>query len=106
MHEARRAYKRARYAVEALIPRAGRPARRLAKRLSALQDVLGAHQDAVVTEARLRTLGVHAQRDGENAFTYGLLHARQHDTGERQLDALRAATKRARRRKLRRWLDH
>jgi CHAD domain-containing protein len=104
LHEARKAYKRARYAAEALTPVAGRPARQLAKRLTELQDVLGAHQDSVVTGERLRALGVRAHLGGDNAFTYGLLHARQHDAAERQLAELRTAVKRAKRRSVRRWL--
>jgi CHAD domain-containing protein len=104
LHAARRAYKRARYAAEALIPLAGKPARRLAKRLSALQDVLGAHQDATVTSTRLRDFGVRAHLDGDNAFTYGRLHAHHEHAGERHLAALDRAVKRANRRSVRRWL--
>jgi CHAD domain-containing protein len=105
LHEARKAYKRARYAVEAVRPAAaGRAPKRLVKRLKALQDVLGAHQDTVITRTVLRDLGMRAYRDGENAFTYGVLHARQRDEGEQALRDLPAATARARRRKVRRWL--
>src|SRR5690349_9821173 len=42
LHEARKAYKRGRYAVEVFQPE-GKRARRLAKRLGDLQDVLGEH---------------------------------------------------------------
>jgi CHAD domain-containing protein len=106
LHEARKAYKRARYAVEAVGPSAGGKApKRLVKRLKALQDVLGAQQDTVITRTVLRDLGMRAYRDGENAFTYGLLHARQRDAGEQALRDLPTATARARRRKLRRWLS-
>lgn len=101
LHEARKAYKRARYAAE---PFDRKPARRLAKRLKALQDVLGVHQDTVVTRAVLRDLGMRAFREGGNAFTYGLLHARQQVAGEAALADLPPAAERARRRKVRRWL--
>jgi CHAD domain-containing protein len=104
LHAARKAYKRARYAAEVLAPLAGNPARRLAKRLSALQDVLGAHQDSIVTGDLLRSYGVRAHLDGDNAFTYGLLHARQHESGERVLSGLDDARRRAARPKVRRWL--
>jgi CHAD domain-containing protein len=103
LHEARKAYKRARYAAEAVVPVAGSPARRLAKRLGDLQDVLGAHQDAIVAQNLLRDYAIHANAEGENAFTYGLLHARQYATGERVLDRLDRVRRRAARRKLRRW---
>ncbi len=99
LHEARKAYKRARYAVEVIAPGtrrpARRPARRLVERLTALQDLLGAHQDTVVAEQVLRDYGMRAYLDGENAFTYGLLHARQHAVGERELAAVDAARRRA-----------
>lgn len=101
LHEARKAYKRARYAAE---PFDRKPARRLAKSLKALQDVLGVHQDTVVTRAVLRELGMRSFREGGNSFTYGLLHARQQAAGEEALTDLPSATKRARRKKLRGWL--
>jgi CHAD domain-containing protein len=106
LHETRKAYKRARYAVETLVPLAGKPARRLAKRLSALQDVLGAHQDSVITGQLLRDLGIRAHADGDNAFTFGLLHARQHHAGQQQFTHLKTALRRADRRKVRGWLDN
>jgi CHAD domain-containing protein len=105
LHDARKAYKRARYATEAIAPRAGKPARRLSKRLTALQDLLGAHQDAIVTGELLREYGMRAYLDGENAFTYGLLHARQHDVDQRRLDRVDGARRRAGRPKVRRWLQ-
>lgn len=60
LHAARKAYKRARYAVELLTPITGEPARSLAERLGRLQDVLGGHQDAVVTARLLSEFGVDA----------------------------------------------
>jgi CHAD domain-containing protein len=107
LHEARKAYKRARYAVE-LIAQPGRrsrgPARRLAKRLRALQEVLGDHQDAVVAARLLREYGVRAHLDGDNAFTYGLLHAREVNAAACHLRGLTKARRKAGRRKLRRSL--
>jgi len=98
LHEARKAYKRARYAVEVF---GGKPARRLAKRLSKLQDTLGAHHDTVVVRGLLRDHGMRAYAAGENAFTYGLLHARQREMSRRrlrELPARRRAVQRARKR--------
>jgi CHAD domain-containing protein len=105
LHDARKAYKRARYAAETIAPLAGKPARRLSKRLTVLQDLLGAHQDAIATGELLREYGMRAHLDGENAFTYGLLHARQHEAGERGLERLVDARRRAGRQKVRRWLE-
>ncbi|MET8068051.1 CHAD domain-containing protein, partial [Micromonospora sp. NPDC005313] len=77
LHEARKKLKAARYAVEVRKPAAGKPAARLVKRFKALQDLLGTHQDSVVTREVLRRQALQAYADGENTFTYGLLHARQ-----------------------------
>jgi CHAD domain-containing protein len=48
LHEVRKRAKQVRYAMEAVAPVLGKPARRAAKRLAALQDTLGDHHDAVV----------------------------------------------------------
>ncbi|MDG6105667.1 CYTH and CHAD domain-containing protein [Dactylosporangium aurantiacum] len=104
LHEARKAYKRARYAAELAAPVAGTPAAKLADRLKDLQDVLGAHQDAIVTAELLREQGMRAFAEGENAFTYGLLHARQAEHGRVALAGLPRARRRATRQKVRRWL--
>ena len=104
LHEARKAYKAARYAVEVREPAAGKRATTLLDRLKDLQDRLGAHQDSVVTRQVLRDLSLRAYADGENTFTYGLLHARQAAAADRNLPAVAAARDRSRRRKVRRWL--
>ncbi|MGK5443407.1 CHAD domain-containing protein [Micromonospora sp. URMC 105] len=104
LHEARKAYKNARYAVEVREPGAGKPAAALAGRLKELQDLLGAHHDSVVTREVLRRQALRAYADGENTFTYGILHARQATAADRDLRAVPAARDRARRRKVRRWL--
>lgn len=104
LHEARKAYKAARYAVEVREPAVGKRATSLVGRLKDLQDLLGAHQDSVVTRQVLRDLSLRAYADGENTFTYGLLHARQAAAADRNLPAVAAARDRARRRKVRRWL--
>ncbi|MFC0028876.1 CHAD domain-containing protein [Micromonospora chaiyaphumensis] len=99
LHEARKAGKRARYAVEVR-----RPTAKLVDRFKDLQDVLGAHQDSVVTREVLREQALRAYADGENTFTYGLLHARQAAVADRAGPALAKARDRARRRKVRRRL--
>jgi CHAD domain-containing protein len=96
LHEARKAYKRGRYAVEVFKPHR-KSARRLAKRLGRLQDVLGEHHDTVVLRQLLREEGMRAYGAGENAFTYGLLHGRQHEEANRLLRKLPKARKAVRR---------
>ncbi|BAJ26204.1 MULTISPECIES: CHAD domain-containing protein [Kitasatospora] len=66
LHDARKAAKRARYAGET----AGRPARAFTRRMKALQDVLGRHQDAAVARDTLRALS-------DGGFGYGALYGRQ-----------------------------
>jgi CHAD domain-containing protein len=54
LHDIRIRAKRCRYAAEAVVPVVGRPARRFARRVAAIQEVLGDHHDAIVTEGWLR----------------------------------------------------
>ncbi|MFH9609061.1 CHAD domain-containing protein [Streptomyces sp. NPDC017448] len=82
LHEARKAAKRARYAGEAARPALGKPARRFAKRVKAVQSLLGDHQDSVVAREALRTLGIQAHAAGETAFTWGLLYGREEAAAE------------------------
>ncbi|MFU8870602.1 CHAD domain-containing protein [Micromonospora sp. SL4-19] len=104
LHEARKADKAARYAVEVREPAVGKPATRLVARLKELQDLLGAHQDSVVTREVLLRQAERAYAEGENAFTYGVLHARQAVAADQSVPGLVRARDRARRRKVRRWL--
>jgi CHAD domain-containing protein len=104
LHEVRKAAKRARYAAESVTPVFGRPAKRFAKRMEAIQEVLGEHQDSVVLRDRIRQLGVQAHLAGENAFSFGRLHALEQERGARARRDFDAAWRAARRKKLRRWL--
>jgi CHAD domain-containing protein len=56
LHEARKEGKRARYAAELAEPLAGKKAARFVKEAKRFQDLVGVHQDAVVSEAQLRDL--------------------------------------------------
>lgn len=75
LHEVRKSAKRLRYAAETSEPVFGKRATRLTARAKALQELLGEHQDSVVSRTALREIGARAHGAGENAFTYGLLHA-------------------------------
>jgi CHAD domain-containing protein len=105
LHEARKAYKRARYAVEVFVPTVGKPAKTLAQRLTDLQDVLGDHQDSAVARDVLREVADSARAAGEDTFPYGVLHARQEQAGEAVLAGLPLATWESRESRLRAWLD-
>jgi CHAD domain-containing protein len=74
LHEVRKAAKRARYAGEAVAHVFGEKATRFAASMEHLQEVLGEHQDSLVTQQVLRQLGVQAHLAGENGFTFGRLH--------------------------------
>jgi CHAD domain-containing protein len=78
LHRARILGKRARYAAELAEPEVGKGARRLVARAKAFQDVLGAHQDAIVAEARLRGLLATAPGSGA-AFAAGRLVERERE---------------------------
>jgi CHAD domain-containing protein len=80
-HEDRKASKRLRYAAEAAAPALGTPAQRLVKQVKHVQELLGDHQDAVVARPVLREIGIQAHLDGENGFTWGILHQQQTDAG-------------------------
>jgi CHAD domain-containing protein len=95
LHEVRKAAKRSRYAAEAARPLLGAKAKKLGRRMEAVQDVLGDVQDAVTSLAILRQLGVStAHVDSENGFTFGVLHEQQHHA---MLDAMAKAPRVVRR---------
>jgi CHAD domain-containing protein len=95
LHEARKAAKRARYAAEAAEPVLGKRGRRLAKRMKAVQSVLGDHQDMVSARAAAREIGISAHLAGENAFSFGLLYERADRDARGYQDEARQAWKRA-----------
>jgi len=75
LHEVRKGAKQVRYATEAVAPVVGRPARKAAKGLRRVQDVLGDHQDTVVAEEWLRGLVAAPDIEAPEAFALGLLVA-------------------------------
>jgi CHAD domain-containing protein len=65
----------------------GEDATTLAARAEEVQEVLGEHQDSVVSRDLLRELAVQVHLDGGNAFTFGRLHAVEEFRGIRSRDA-------------------
>jgi CHAD domain-containing protein len=104
LHEARKAAKRARYAAEVARPVAGQPAGRFARRMKAVQSVLGDHHDAITAQAAAREIGVNAHLAGESAFTFGLLHQQARHQAAAAEGQASKAWKRAASGKSRRWL--
>ncbi|MGY1708940.1 CHAD domain-containing protein [Geodermatophilus sp. SYSU D00758] len=75
LHEARKAAKRVRYTAEVAIPVLGTAAEGLVSCAKEVQDVLGDAQDTVVTREYALRVGREAAAAGEDAWTYGRLHA-------------------------------
>jgi CHAD domain-containing protein len=96
LHEVRKSAKRARYAAEAARPILGDDAHAYGKAMKAVQEVLGEHQDSVVARGELRSLGVAAQADGDNAFTFGLLYGHEQVRAAEALARFEGAWKEAR----------
>jgi CHAD domain-containing protein len=103
LHGVRKSARRARYAAESAAPVVGRPAWRLADRMKALQDVLGEHQDCVAARALLLELATAANLNGENGFTYGLMHEQEGVIADEARRAYEPALRKASTRKTRRW---
>jgi CHAD domain-containing protein len=90
-HDARKASKRHRYAVEAALPVWGSKADKIISQRKDLQDLLGNYQDSIVSAAFLRELGARLGiRSGQNGFSYGVLYAREVQAGESLLDDLKS----------------
>lgn len=84
-HAVRIRGKHTRYALDALTPVFGRPAREWAKQVATVTELLGMHQDAALAADTARLLAAeHA--DGSTGFVFGLLHdaERAHVTAARR----------------------
>jgi CHAD domain-containing protein len=104
LHEARKAAKRTRYAGEPLVPLYGKDAKRFVKAVKRVQSALGDHHDAFVAQALLRDLADRAAEAGDNAFTFGVLHAEEAADLTACEQRFEVAWAKASRRKVRRWL--
>jgi CHAD domain-containing protein len=104
LHDVRKAAKRARYAAESVVPVFGKAAVRLAARMEKLQEILGEHQDSVVSRRVILELAVAATGAGENGFTFGLLYAREANIAESAQRTYRRTLRAAAKKRVRRWL--
>jgi CHAD domain-containing protein len=102
LHDIRKLAKHCRYSAEAVAPAVGKQARSFARAMADLQDVLGAHQDAVVAETWLRD--VASKASGREVFVAGQLASLEHLDIERTRAAWRDVWRTARKKRLRRWL--
>jgi CHAD domain-containing protein len=104
LHEARKAAKRVRYAAETLTGVYGQHAKKFVHAMKRVQSRLGDHHDAYVTQERLRELGDEAASTGDNAFVFGVLHAREETTLLETDSQFVREWNKASRKKRRRWL--
>jgi CHAD domain-containing protein len=102
-HQVRIAAKQARYSAEAVVPFYGKPAKRLGRAAEDVQEVLGEHQDAVITGALVRRLA-SAPRAGAYAFTLGVIFSRQQAVIDRTREEFAGVWKAANRPSHCRWL--
>jgi len=105
LHEARKAAKKTRYATEPARDSLGKPAKRLGKRVKAVQQVLGDHQDSVVARDALRKVALAAHAAGEPGFTWGLLYGQEQAAADRDERKLPTVWGEASRRRLRKALN-
>lgn len=104
LHEVRKGAKRLRYAAESTGVVLGLRAKQLARSAAALSEVLGEHQDSVITQEAIRDLGMRAQRHGEPSFTYGRLEGiEEAGRGRLASKGYRKALADVRRRRLKGW---
>jgi CHAD domain-containing protein len=83
LHEVRKAAKRLRYTAEVAVAVLGERAQALVDSTTLVQQVLGDRQDTAVTREQCRDLGLVAFAAGENAWSYGRLHALEEARGQR-----------------------
>jgi CHAD domain-containing protein len=98
LHEMRKAAKRLRYAGEASASALGTDAKKLVKRVKAVQELLGEHQDSVVARGLLRELGAGTSGSRANGFAFGWLLRDEQARAERVETDLDTAWKGLRRR--------
>jgi len=102
LHEARKAAKQVRYAAEAVRPVFGGDAKRFAAAVTAVQEVLGEHQDSVVTREHLQELASGAPADV--AFAYGRLFEQEQSHAAASEADLADAWDALQAKRLHRWL--
>jgi CHAD domain-containing protein len=102
LHEVRIHAKRARYAAEATISVFGKPAQRYAKAMTAVQVVLGDHQDAVVARAWISKTA--SEVTAGEAFAAGMLAEHEAEAARDARAAFPGIWARARDKDLRSWL--
>lgn len=104
LHAARKAARRARYAAEVVAAGSGGRAQSFAEAMEQVQDALGELQDSAVARSALLDAGTRAHLEGENAFTWGRLHALEEARGREAARTFEDVWAAASRKRLRRWM--
>ena len=102
LHAIRVRAKKARYAAEACAPAFGKPARRFARAMANVQNILGEHHDAVVAVEWL-TKTAHECSPAE-AYAIGMLAQIEREAADTARGAFPAAWRRANSKRVRGWL--
>jgi CHAD domain-containing protein len=103
LHQVRIRAKRARYAAEVVEPGFGKDARKFAKAVTDVQDVLGEHQDSVVAAAWLRANALELG-DARAVYVAGELGAMERAAAEASRREWPKVWKQANAKRLRDWL--
>ncbi|MFE3204141.1 CHAD domain-containing protein [Embleya sp. NPDC059237] len=104
-HRVRILAKRARYAADMCVPAFGAPAARLARRLKAVTEVLGIHQDACIAAGAVAELAATPRIGGPASFVLGELYARERWAATAQRHAFTRVWPGAYAHDVRSWLD-
>jgi CHAD domain-containing protein len=103
-HRARKSAKKARYTVEACVPVFGGPAKKLAKQLEAVTELLGEHQDASIAASLMQQLSTKS-RGARATFAMGVLFAQQREQVRRCRVEFIRVWPRVSHREWRKWLE-
>lgn len=104
LHQVRKAAKRARYAAELCVPALGDPAADLARRMEAVQEVLGERQDSARAQEVLLLLMAHPGAGGPEGFVCGAIWSAERQLAGAAEDVYEVALKRAEETGVRHWL--
>ncbi|WP_406283966.1 CHAD domain-containing protein [Embleya sp. NBC_00896] len=104
-HRVRILAKRARYAADMCVPAFGAPAARLTRRLKAVTEVLGVHQDATIAAEVVAELAARPRIGGPAAFVLGELYAHERHAATAQRHAFALVWPKASAADARAWLD-
>ena len=102
-HKTRITAKKARYSVEACVPVFGGPARKLAKQLEKVTEMLGEHQDCAMAADAVRSI-LERDTGPQTSFALGALYAQQRERTQQIRQEFIAEWPKISHNKWRKWL--